>query len=591
MSSRTFGRLKYFRSANDTSNRPRARHGQWHIAAEPHVMIKIKRQFPRVRTADTGVIQIADTPEVARDLEWLLLRWPLELDPASREHLVSRADQHRASEEAVLQILSGNRLAGHARQPARAPRDYQRKSADLVHSTGRLLCTDDLGLGKTMTALLVLGAEDALPAVVVTLARPMPDQWLEELRLTWPDLTGHVVKSKQPYDPAKSRGALGEPDVLIMNYHKLAGWADHLAGRVNTIIFDECQELRHPGTDKYNSAAYVAAYAKFKIGLTNTPVYNYGGEVHSVLDVLAPGELGDREEFGREWGLEMSNGHIKVNKPTVLHSYLREQGLMLGHTRAEVGRELPPAQLIEQHVDADASEIDRLSGDAIEMAKFVLSRAGTPQERRSARGELDRRLRQATGVAKAPYVAAFTRMLLATQERVILWGWHRSVYAIWQQLLSDFRPVLFTGSESPAEKKHSIDAFAAGHSRLLMMSLRSGVGLDGIQKYCSVGVFGELDWSPMVHRQCIGRLGRDGQAAAPLIYFLLADEGSDPLVAETLNVKRMQNDLIVGNTTLAAVAQADVDDRVGRLAETVLRRGGLSSSGPKRQGPPLSVAS
>src|SRR5579884_3848269 len=47
------------------------------------------------------------------------------------------------------------------------------------------------------------------------------------------------------------------------------------------------------------------------------------------------------------------------------------------------------------------------------------------------------------------------------------------------------------------------------------MSLRSGAGLDGLQEDCTVGVFGELDWSPEQHRQCIGRLDRDGQTVTP----------------------------------------------------------------------------
>ena len=39
-------------------------------------------------------------------------------------------------------------------------------------------------------------------------------------------------------------------------------------------------------------------------------------------------------------------------------------------------------------------------------------------------------------------------------------------------------------------------------------------------------VSGELDWSPGVHEQCIGRVARDGQ--------------TDPVVADVLGVKRGQ---------------------------------------------------
>ena len=46
-----------------------------------------------------------------------------------------------------------------------------------------------------------------------------------------------------------------------------------------------------------------------------------------------------------------------------------------------------------------------------------------------------------------------------------------------------------------------LDDFIDGDARVLMMSLRSGAGLDGLQEVSHTAVFGELDWSPGVHRQ------------------------------------------------------------------------------------------
>ncbi len=75
-----------------------------------------------------------------------------------------------------------------------------------------------------------------------------------------------------------------------------------------------------------------------------------------------------------------------------------------------------------------------------------------------------------------------------------------------------------------------------------MMSLRSGAGVDGLQEVCRVGVFGELDWSPMTHKQCLGRLFRDGQTQEVIGYFLHCEDGSDPTVMEVLGIKRGQAD-------------------------------------------------
>ena len=56
------------------------------------------------------------------------------------------------------------------------------------------------------------------------------------------------------------------------------------------------------------------------------------------------------------------------------------------------------------------------------------------------------------GHRKAPYVADFVRLLVESGERVVLCGWHREVYAIWLAKLRDLDPVMYTGSETPAEK-------------------------------------------------------------------------------------------------------------------------------------------
>lgn len=184
-----------------------------------------------------------------------------------------------------------------------------------------------------------------------------------------------------------------------------------------------------------------------------------------------------------------------------------------------------------------------------------------------AAGEFDRLLRQATGVAKAPYVAEFVRLLLESGQKVLLFGWHREVYSIWQEKLAAYNPVMYTGSESPNQKQAAKEAFIAGDSQVMLISLRSGAGIDGLQHVCSTAVFGELDWSPGVHEQCIGRVHRDGQTEPVMAYFLLSDSGSDPIVSDVLGVKREQIEgvrspgehlverLDVGENQLRALAQ------------------------------------
>ncbi len=496
---------------------------QWVITADPHVMIKLKRLFPRLTTYRTGLVGVQDTLDVARDLEWFTTRYPLRCDEVTAAHLAAQAGRHRATEQAILDILAGQRtLSGELQEPARAPRLYQQQAADVVLATNRLLLADDVGLGKTFSSLLVLREPATLPALVVTLTH-LPQQWLGELNKSLPWLHGHVITKGTPYNPAAKRGSGGRaPDVLITSYSKLAGWADHLAGQVQTVIFDEIQELRHGTASlKGTAAAQIADKAGYRMGLSATPVYNYGGEIHSVMSILAPDALGSRSEFLREWGsveIGMGGRNVKVRDPAALGTYLRDQGLLLRRTRKEVHRELPDPVEVEQHVDTDHATIEQVAADVAETARVLLGETATPEERFRAAGEVDWRMRQATGVAKAAYVAEFVKLLLESEQRLVMFGWHREVYDIWLAALADCSPVLYTGTESASQKARSAEAFRSGDSRVLMMSLRSGAGLDSLQDCCSVTVFGELDWSPEIHRQCIGRLARDGQKETVVAY-------------------------------------------------------------------------
>lgn len=548
--------------------------GLWLLTAQPHVMMRVKRIFPRVNAHRDGYVALTDTPDVARDLDWLLDRWPLDVDVDARARLDGQVKVQRQSEEAIARVLTGEHQPLPLRDPAREPRRYQLEAADLTLTTGRLLLTDELGLGKTFTSLLTLRAEDALPALVVTLTH-LPSQWVEELRRSLPWLTAHILSSSQPYDVAARCGGR-EPDVLITNYHKLAGWSDHLAGHIRTVIFDEAQELRRAGSGKYTAAAHIAGQARYRMGLTATPVFNYGGEIFNIVDVLAPDELGSHDEFTREWCSSGVHGRtdtkVRVGNPAALGSYLRSTGLMLRRTRHDVGRELPDVVRVPHTIDADEDKLQQLAGDAIErLAEQIVTNTGTREELFTARGDLDWRLRRATGVAKAPYVAQFVKMLLESGEQVVLYGWHRDVYEIWIDQLAGYFPALYTGSESPRQKELAARAFLDGDSRVLVMSLRAGAGLDGLQEVAHVAVFGELDWSPAQHDQCIGRLQRDGQDEPVVAYFLVADSGSDPTIAETLNLKRSQAEPL--QTPDGTLLQQTVEtDRVRRLAAQFLAR-------------------
>jgi SNF2 family DNA or RNA helicase len=571
---KTYGTIQYLK-------------GKWRITPVAYVLTKLKRVFPRVSKRSHGHAIITDTPEICRELEWFLTRYPMDwVRETDQDHLRSGASRHRASEETFELVLSGERdpRTFNTRLPLRR---YQQIGADLCLSTGGLLVADEVGLGKTALAIGVLCDPRTRPALVVTLAH-LPRQWEAEVRKFNPSLRTHILRSGTPYDlriPVHRRvnGQQmpllndGQPDVLISTYHKLAGWAEALAGKVHSVIFDEVQELRRGDKSHKGAAAYhIADAADYRVGLSGTPIYNYGGEFHNVMRALRPGSLGSWNEFCEEWcgGYVNRNGQSSIKDPKGFGAYLRDQHLMIRRTRSEVGRELPSLQTVAHYVDCDADTIARIETSATELARVIMAAHGDTErgEKMRASEELSNLVRQATGVAKAPYVAEFAKLLLEQGEPVVLYGWHREVYEIWLSRLAAYKPVMYTGSESAVAKDRAKDAFLKGETNLLVMSLRSGAGLDGLQARCRTVVFGELDWSPGVHEQCSGRVHRDGQTDPVVAYYLIAEDGSDPVVADVLGVKRGQIEGVT-DPDKELVERLDVGaDHVRKLAERYLRR-------------------
>lgn len=566
---------------------------KWKVSLGPSVGALFKRLFDGVEKVGHE-LELTDTPANAKNLLWFAERHPIVFSPWM--HVLAQASVQEEREEAVQRILSSEYTPSNPRL-ALPLRDYQARGVDLTIANQALLLGDDVGLGKSATCIGVFARVEALPAVVVTLTA-LPKQWKREIARFAPELRTHIIKSSKPYPLDYARGKrVPLPDVVIMSYSKLTtrtggrSWAEILADEnlCRCLIFDEGQELRSGGeTERYKAATYLRNSATYCVLATATPVYNHGGEIHNVVSVVQPGALGDRKEFLREWcGKETTDDggggtasgemrKIRVKDPVALGTYLRDTGIMLRRTREEVGRQLPPLQRIFHPIETDGLEIpENVNIEAL--CRTVLRAGANPAEKMKAAGELDWRLRQATGLAKAPEVASLVRLLIESGEKVVLFGWHRSVYDLWAEMFGnkeqgDLKPAWYTGSESPTQKDEARKRFVEDKTDLIILSLRSGAGLDGLQFKSKIVVFGEFDWSPMVHHQNEGRVFRDGQKHPVSAYYTYTDEGSDPVVMDTLNLKMEQSEGI-RNLSAEVVKLQGVDpNNIRRLAEGYLRK-------------------
>jgi len=551
--------------------------GHFRITAEAHVVLRLKRVFGKISQRAHGTISLADTVDTARDLEWFLERYPIAFEsPVVEQRLRVRASAHKERESLVQRILA-RKAVSKGFDLAEPARDYQKVAAELLLASGGLLLADDLGVGKTVSGICPLTDPSTLPCLVVC-PKGIQRQWRRQLARFAPHLKTHILKKASPYDLTKLPQAREEqlmlgttPDVIISTYAKLSGWAETLAAFIKYVIYDEAQELRTgTASNKGAAARAISTRAEYRLGLTGTPIYNQGDEMFNVMDCIRPGALGEQHEFSQEW----LGGDGRVKEPKAFGAFLRAEGLMLRRTRQDVDRELPPHSRVFHHIDSDTAPLNDIRSAAMALARVILE-VGAESARGSrfrASEEFNVILRQATGIAKGPHVADFVRLLVESGEPVVLFGWHREVYRIWNERLAEFNPVMVTGSESDKKKDDSVQTFVKGDSKVIIVSLRSAAGLDGLQFACRTAVHGELDYSPGVHEQCDCRVFRDGQTQPVVSYYLQAEDGSDPFLASILRQKGEQlSGIRDPDAELFEKLQTDSTARTRSLAEAYLK--------------------
>jgi SWI/SNF-related matrix-associated actin-dependent regulator 1 of chromatin subfamily A len=556
---------------------------RWVITGEPCVIELAKRLFPGCDGRRSGEAFFSNTKRIIGDLNWLMLRYPLRITDPDR--------WNRIYHDAVDHVTRSRELLHKPRKTV-PPMDfigelkeYQKEGLGFLLHYRRTLLADDMGLGKTPQALAFLSATKTYPALVVVPPHLIIN-WKVEidkfLRLPskimplFADYKNdssavHVIRGLKPYRLPK------DTSIIIIHYLLLRGWKEVLPEYgFRTVLFDEIQELRHDKTEKYSAASLVSSAAENVIGMSGTPMYNYGIEMWNVLNVIEFHCLGDKEAFTREWCA--GYGSDKISKPELFGEYLRREGLMIRRLKKDVLSELPPKRRVIQAIDFDESQYSELIQGAISKAKELQNANGWSQ-RGQITSYIERETRQAIGIAKAPFVTDFVAMLLESGERVLLFAYHHSVWNLYKAHLTKYHPVFITGRETPAEKNRAIEAFKNEQTDVCCVSLRSAQGLNGLES-ATCGVFGELDWSPAIHSQAedrLQRIGCDETADSFLFYYLVANEGTDEAIQEVLGLKVAQFMGIMGENpeseTDRLMSQQKAEDHMDKVIKRLIEQG------------------
>jgi len=467
---------------------------------------------------------------------------------------------------------------------------------------GRVLLADEVGLGKTIEACLLLREyllRGLAKRVLILTPAPLVSQWREELASKF-----HLEFSTPPRD-----GAAAPPEywqrtdriLASMSFAKGRKRADSVASAPwDLVIVDEAHHCKNRATQNWRLINALKRRHLFL--LSATPVQNNLLELYNLLTLLEPGHLKTESDFKRQY-VRRGNPRDPRNRQR-LRSLLGE--VMVRNTRSLVQMNLPAryAQTILARPQGEESELyreldaylrrrrapveafggshpigdgeeDLVSVSAVEGDDLFEKEPATndslpPLGRRqlvalllaagSHAGALAQSLETIVGddPAARPLIDRARRIVRTAKdeqfvnllrqgrgEKLLVFATFRRTLEHLQNLLADEGVpfATYSGEESESEKDAAVAAF---RDRVPVMLCSESGGEGRNLQFANTLINFDLPWNPMRIEQRVGRIHRIGQTRDVFIFNLCTAGSLEARILELLDEKIRMFELVVG---------------------------------------------
>ena len=449
---------------------------------------------------------------------------------------------------------------------------YQEETARKVLKQfhGRALLSDEVGLGKTIEAAIVLKEyiqRGMVKTVLILTPAPLVSQWQEELARKF-DL--HFPSTDDSDYRKQGKAFWRQPYILAsINQAKSRRNFDRVTDReYDMVIVDEAHHLKNRNT--LNWKLVNTLKKRFLLLLTATPVENNLMELYNLITLLKPGQLKTASAFRREF---ISRGDpTSPQNRSRLRQLLSE--VMIRNTRAVANIDIPPRfartlrippKPAEKRLYDQVSELTRQirADDGARHAltlKTLLAGAGSsPQAvyrmltRMLSRNSLPDRYRKDTETihnlcrsmgdtskdrtllklirASKSKMIVFVKYLGTLDHLIELMDWHQIPHAV------------FHGSMDGPRKDEQIRLFREERDVLLTTEI-GGEGRN--LQFCHQMVNFDLPWNPMKIEQRVGRIHRIGQTHEVMIYNLCNAGSLEDYILDILDRKINMFEMVIG---------------------------------------------
>ena len=427
--------------------------------------------------------------------------------------------------------------------------------------SGALLC-DEMGLGKTLQAIALVcyAVEQGFSNILIITPSSLRLNWSREFNKFTNDLNFYPYVGAERYLHPNELKQLSKVqttyDILIRDTKLLREkeW--------DLIICDEAQALKNP--DSKRSRAILQLKAKSKVLLTGTPVENSLKDLWTLVNIVYPGLLGDRDHFFNTVDDNPSDAH-RVGKTAA--------PLIKRRKVADVLTDLPPIVFVDQVISGErefASTYEELrsgrhaiSQGSSELSKITLLRQyccypnlvvddypNVKDAKFQRLIEILEEIRHAN--EKVLIFASFTRSL-DLMKRLI----DESYSGVWTEILD--------GRTKPDDRLQIVDRFEKqpGFSVLILNPEAGGTGLN-ITAANHVIHF-NLPWNPAKEAQATARVYRPGQTAGTVFVHRFFYAGT---------IEEVINDRLAWKSEISNAAMVEPE----KLSETDFVKAALSIS-------------
>lgn len=408
---------------------------------------------------------------------------------------------------------------------------------------GRAILADEVGLGKTIEAGLILKEymiRGLVKKVLILVPASLVNQWVLEMNQKF---YIPAASQRKSYIWDQCDVVVSSIDTAKRNPHR-----DIVLDKdYDMVIIDEAHKLKNHKTKNYEFVKSIKK--KYCLLLTATPVQNQLVDIFNLVSILKPGHLGNYDEFTTRFGNKRSQLSNDIHLKNLV------QRVMVRNRRYETGVDWTKRKVKTESIEFTTEEktvYDELakategafafsnitllrelcsSREACYLSlKKMLDEKEFETSRRNALQEVMEKIGQMPHHVKAHKVVEIIKEKPENEKFIVFTEYRATqLYLQWFLQQHGISSVPFRGGFKKGKKDWMKQLFQ-NKAQVLIATEAGGEGIN--LQFCNNMINYDLPWNPMRLEQRIGRIHRFGQEKDVNIFnFAIKDTIEDHILS------------------------------------------------------------